>query len=154
MAKLTYSQRKAMPSSAFAIPGNAPGAGSYPVNDLSHARNALARVAQHGTPAEQAAVRRKVAAKFPGITQSRAQRRSTEGSPPFSRAELAQGHRKIGALPLSRAAQGMAAFNPVMPMGLANVYQQARAERGQRTIEGPPMGTPGMVPNIRRFGGS
>ena len=41
--------------------------GSYPVPDLAHARNALARVAQHGSPSEQAQVRAKVHAKFPGI---------------------------------------------------------------------------------------
>jgi hypothetical protein len=35
--------------------------------DESHARNALARVAQHGSSAEKAAVRAKVKAKFPNI---------------------------------------------------------------------------------------
>ena len=72
MAKLSAVRRKALPSSDFALPGHGigpggKGAGSYPVPDATHARNALARVAQHGGPAEQAAVRRKVHAKFPGI---------------------------------------------------------------------------------------
>lgn len=62
MAKLTAAQRKRLPASAFALPGRA-----YPVQNKSHARNALAPVAQHGTPAEQAAVRRKVHAKYPGM---------------------------------------------------------------------------------------
>ena len=61
-----------MPSSEFALPGHGKGpegkgAGSYPIEDESHARNALARVAQHGSPAEQARVRAAVHRKFPGI---------------------------------------------------------------------------------------
>lgn len=72
MAHLSTVRRKALPRSDFALPGkgNGPqgkGAGSYPIPDASHARNALARVAQHGTLAEQAEVRRKVHSKFPQI---------------------------------------------------------------------------------------
>ena len=63
MAKLTTRKRKKLKKSQFAEPGKR----KYPVNDKAHARNALARVAQHGTPAEKAAVKRKVSAKFPGI---------------------------------------------------------------------------------------
>lgn len=63
MATLTTRQRKALPASAFAIPSRR----AYPITDRSHARNALARVAQHGTPAEKAAVRRKVRAKYPSM---------------------------------------------------------------------------------------
>ena len=75
MAVLSSAQRKAMPSSSFALPGKGTGAGgkgpgSYPIPDASHARNALARVSQHGSPAEKAAVRAKVKARFPGIAQT------------------------------------------------------------------------------------
>lgn len=63
MAKLTAAQRKKIPGKDFALPG-----GRYPVEDKSHARNALARVAQHGSPAEKSKVRAKVHSKFPGIT--------------------------------------------------------------------------------------
>lgn len=61
-----------MPKSEFALPGKGEGpkgsgAGSYPIPDKNHARNALARVAQHGSPSEQATVRRKVHAKYPDI---------------------------------------------------------------------------------------
>ena len=74
--KLTAKQRKAMPSSEFALPGKGEGpegkgSGSYPIPDASHARNALARVSQHGSSSEQAAVRSKVHAKFPGIGEKR-----------------------------------------------------------------------------------
>lgn len=63
MAKLTSAKRNKLPSSDFAEPGER----KYPVNDKAHARNALARVAQHGTPEEKAEVRRKVHAKFPKV---------------------------------------------------------------------------------------
>jgi hypothetical protein len=72
MAKLSYGERQSMPKSEFALPGKGSGpkgkgGGSYPVPDLAHARNALARVAQHGSPTEQATVRRKVHERFPTI---------------------------------------------------------------------------------------
>jgi hypothetical protein len=63
MAKLTTKKRKKLPAKDFAEPKER----KYPVEDKAHARNALARVSQHGTPAEKAAVRRKVHSKFPGI---------------------------------------------------------------------------------------
>ena len=72
MARLSAATRQRLPKKDFALPGKGKGpkgagAGSYPVPDASHARNALARVSQHGTPAEKAAVRAKVRSKFPGI---------------------------------------------------------------------------------------
>lgn len=39
----------------------------YPIPDASHARNALARVAQNGTPTEKRRVRAAVRRKFPSI---------------------------------------------------------------------------------------
>ena len=65
MAKLTAAKRKAIPSKDFAVPDR-----SYPINDASHARNALARVSQHGTPALQARVKSAVKRKYPGIKQA------------------------------------------------------------------------------------
>lgn len=77
---LSAKDRQRLPSSDFALPGRGAGpkgagAGSYPIPDQSHARNALARVAQHGSSAEQAEVRRKVHAKYPTIGSDRANRR-------------------------------------------------------------------------------
>jgi hypothetical protein len=43
----------------------------YPIEDPKHARNALSRVSQHGSPAEKATVRAKVHAKFPGIGEKK-----------------------------------------------------------------------------------
>lgn len=59
---LTTTGRKHVKEENFALPGR-----RYPIHDESHARNALARVAQHGTPAEQSTVRAAVAKKWPGI---------------------------------------------------------------------------------------
>jgi hypothetical protein len=69
---LSAKQRQSLPSSSFALPGKGKGpkgagAGSYPIPDESHARNALARVSQHGSSAEKATVRAKVKRKYPGI---------------------------------------------------------------------------------------
>jgi hypothetical protein len=62
MAKLTAKTRNALPSKDFAGPDR-----SYPIEDESHARNALSRVSQNGSPAVKAKVRAKVHKKFPGI---------------------------------------------------------------------------------------
>jgi hypothetical protein len=62
MSKLTTSERKEIPTSSFAGPDR-----SYPIEDAAHARNALARVSQFGSPALKARVRAKVHAKYPGM---------------------------------------------------------------------------------------
>ena len=73
--KLSYKERQKLPSGDFALPGKGTGpegkqGGSYPIPDESHARNALARVSQHGTAAEKAKVKAAVERKFPGIKVS------------------------------------------------------------------------------------
>lgn len=62
MSKLTAARRKKIPTKSFAGPDR-----SYPIEDASHARNALARVSQFGTSALKAKVRAKVKAKYPKI---------------------------------------------------------------------------------------
>lgn len=62
MAKLTAAKRKKIPAKDFAL-----GGGRYPIEDASHARNALARISQHGTPAERKKVRAAVHKKYPSI---------------------------------------------------------------------------------------
>lgn len=59
MAKLDAAKRKAIPTKDFAGPKR-----SYPIEDASHARNALARAS--GKPVE-AEVKEKVREKFPSI---------------------------------------------------------------------------------------
>jgi len=59
MAKLTAAERRALPKSDFAVPSKAPGPGSYPMPDKTHAQNAKARASQFGSPA----VKKRVDAK-------------------------------------------------------------------------------------------
>lgn len=73
MAKLSASQRKRIGASNTAVPSKrtkSGGAvsGSYPIPDISHARNALARAA--GKPVE-AQVKRKVYAKYPSLRKGK-----------------------------------------------------------------------------------
>lgn len=67
MSVLSSAMRRKMPKKSFAIPGKAPESGSYPIPDASHARNALARVSQFGSPAEKSRVRSAVRRKFGSI---------------------------------------------------------------------------------------
>lgn len=64
--KLTTKSRNNLPDSAFAIPSQK----AYPIHDLNHARNALARVSQHGTDAEKKQVRAAVYRKYPELKKS------------------------------------------------------------------------------------
>ena len=52
MAKLKAATRNKIPASKFAGPDR-----SYPIEDESHARNALSRVSANGSPALKAEVR-------------------------------------------------------------------------------------------------
>lgn len=60
---LTTEGRDHIKDSNFAIPESR----KYPIQDLAHARNALARVAQNGTPEEKAKVKTAVHRKYPNI---------------------------------------------------------------------------------------
>ncbi len=64
MSKLTAAERKKIPAKDFVL-----GKGHYPIEDENHARNALARVTQHGTAEEKAKVRAAVHRKYPHIAQ-------------------------------------------------------------------------------------
>jgi hypothetical protein len=74
MAVLTAAARRRLPASAFVFPSRR----AYPIPDLAHARNALARVSQFGSPAERARVRAAVARRFPQIAQRAATARMVE----------------------------------------------------------------------------
>lgn len=66
MAVLTTKKRKSLLGSDFAGPDR-----SYPIEDAAHARNALARVSQFGSPAEKSRVRAAVRRRYPDIGQKR-----------------------------------------------------------------------------------
>jgi len=70
---LTTEDREDLKQKQFALPKKAEDkeekgeSGNYPIPDLSHARNALAMVAQHGSSSEQARVRAAVYKKYPEL---------------------------------------------------------------------------------------
>ena len=66
MAKLTSRGRKQIKDKNFALPGR-----RYPIYDRSHAKNALARVAQYGTPEEKKKVRAAVYKKYPSLKKKK-----------------------------------------------------------------------------------
>ena len=59
---LNSKSRNALHTKSFALPDR-----RYPIEDIIHARNALSRVAQFGTPEERAKVRAAVSGKYPSI---------------------------------------------------------------------------------------
>jgi len=67
MAKLTYKERKDLPESEFVYPGER----KYPIENISHARNALARVSQFGSAEEKTKVRDAVHQKYPSIDKKK-----------------------------------------------------------------------------------
>ena len=60
---LTSEERDALPDSAFALPKTR----QYPIHDLSHARNALARVSRYGTPEQKTKVENAVYRRYPEL---------------------------------------------------------------------------------------
>ena len=62
MAVLTTKQRNKLPTKSFAGPDR-----SYPIQDAAHARNALSRVSQYGTPELKAKVRAAVHSHYPSL---------------------------------------------------------------------------------------
>lgn len=64
--KLSTQARKNLPASKFVFPKGR----RYPIEDKPHARNALARVSQYGSPSEKAKVRSAVHSKYPDIGES------------------------------------------------------------------------------------
>jgi hypothetical protein len=62
MATLTTRGRKRMTASKFALPGK-----RYPIHDMAHARNALARGSANASPHEYAIIKRKVYHRYPSL---------------------------------------------------------------------------------------
>jgi hypothetical protein len=61
------------PAGSYAVPASSPvggkGVAKYPCDTMARARNALARVEQHGSPQEKAMVKAKVKSKFPALAK-------------------------------------------------------------------------------------
>jgi hypothetical protein len=64
--RLSAADRRAIPKDKFAIPEKAPGPGSYPVGDKTHAQAAL-RLMHNASPAEQKRIKAKVKREYPDI---------------------------------------------------------------------------------------
>jgi hypothetical protein len=67
MGRLTSKGRRRVAKKNFALKDKK----KYPIHDKSHARNALSRVAQHGTAAEKKQVRAAVARKYPSLRKKK-----------------------------------------------------------------------------------
>jgi hypothetical protein len=78
MSELTTQGRKRIAEGNFALPGR-----RYPIHDRAHARNALARIAQHGTATEKKQVQAAVHSKFPGIGDEKTAGMEKEAVLPF-----------------------------------------------------------------------
>jgi hypothetical protein len=63
MAKLTTKARDHLAKTTFALPAQR----KYPIPDIAHARDALARVAANGSPEQKAEVKAAVHKKFPSV---------------------------------------------------------------------------------------
>lgn len=64
--ELSTEERNDLPDSDFVYPGER----KYPIHDIAHARNALARVAANGSPAEKAKVTAIVHKKYPELKEA------------------------------------------------------------------------------------
>lgn len=63
---LDANARKHIAPEHFALPGR-----RYPIHDMNHARNALARVSQNGSPQEKAKVKAAVHKKYPSLAKKK-----------------------------------------------------------------------------------
>lgn len=69
MSKLTHTARAMLPAAKFALPPK-PGSnakGSYPIDTIGRARDALSRGAANASPAQLAVIKRRVHAAYPSI---------------------------------------------------------------------------------------
>lgn len=92
---LTTAGRERIKEKNFALPEK----DAYPIHDLTHARNALARVSAYGSPEEKSRVRAKVYSKYPGLKKRYEER---EGESPISKKSFLQ--TKISAIDIIKEA--------------------------------------------------
>jgi len=131
MAKeLTESGREHISEKNFALPGE-----RYPIHDRAHAQNALARVSQHGTPAERAAVRKKVYAKYPELKEKFEER---HGESPTSKENVKKEEQgDIGKEASARALAGGAligggaALTGTGALALRAAHEQKKISKGE-----------------------
>jgi ribosome assembly protein YihI (activator of Der GTPase) len=96
--ELTAETRDSIKTKNFAIPKGR----RYPIENEAHARNALARVDQHGSPGEKHQVYAAVAKKYPGL--------AARSSVPGVKKELAKDKQGCGSLKMSAMRHELAAL--------------------------------------------
>ena len=90
--ELSSSSRNRMKSGSFALPKER----KYPIGDISHARNALSRVAANGTPEEKKRVRAAVHRKYPSLAkESMVEHDETDMNDPEEKREVEIGRHLV-----------------------------------------------------------
>lgn len=69
MARLTAAERRQIPKSRYGVPSKAPGSGSYPMPDRTHAAVAESLAAKNASPKVKAQVDRKAHELYPDLGQ-------------------------------------------------------------------------------------
>jgi hypothetical protein len=87
VTKLTAGARKHIAAKNFAGPDR-----SFPIEDMSHARNALSRVSKFGTESLKARVRAKVHAKYPEIGKQKKHGGKVDGHKAGHRMDRGRSH--------------------------------------------------------------
>lgn len=152
---LTEADRDKIKTKNFAIPETE----KYPIHDESHARNALSRVRQFGTPEEKTKVYAAVAKKYPGL----AERSSIEGVRAKSAADRTTQISDrvddvgIGILAAPYAARGIANTLEKRPGRLGAIGKAARGvadhmhrHENKYELAGLSMVAPGVTHNVAR----
>ncbi|MCP2339972.1 hypothetical protein [Actinomadura rupiterrae] len=86
MSRLNAEERRELKPDEFGIPPRDGRPGKYPIENKSHAVDALARVDRFGTPEEKEQVRKAVAKRYPDLPSSEG-----EGSSDAAKAERRHG---------------------------------------------------------------
>lgn len=111
-ADLTEAARDEIAPKNFALTPKQSDTGepAYPIEDKAHAANALARVKQHGTPAQKSEVYKDVAKKYPGLAakSSVPQVHAKAKESQFAAPGITTGTMGTGTLPVAHAAPQVA----------------------------------------------
>lgn len=147
MGYMSLQTRESLPSKSFAIPsrkakkigveGQIQGKakGKYPIPDLKHARNALARVSQFGSPEEREAVRRKVYSKYPELKEGFKMRHGVSPtSKKHIRAERMGGIGKAAMAAFCDEFTKIAALNPTAISRAMKAIGRSSGEMGKKMV--------------------
>lgn len=155
-ADLTAASRDQIAKKNFALSAKQSNTGkpAYPIHDKAHAANALARVKQHGSPAEKSEVYKDVARKFPELASKssvpalKAKEKNSEMSlPPTA---MGQQSAPPQLTPLMGAAAGQHAK---MAAKMASVFKKIALEEGMPASqeEGLPPAEEEVDPTILQY---